>query len=145
MSRLSDLQGVLRGLGKIGSCSCQTNVRDFKNLYENTYIKPVVQQAVKIVLNIKDPVQEARNKSQLKTESVRERNKGLSLQKTVDNIPLVLEGMGRAVHTNYYAKFNCECLKVTIYDLVRNVDNLISKLSSFFPIILIHSYQLIKT
>ena len=94
MSRLTDLQAVLRGLGKIGSCSCQTNVRDFKNLYENTYIKPVVQQAVKIVLNIKDPVQEARNKSQVKTESVRERSKGLSLKKTVDNLPLVLEGMG---------------------------------------------------
>ena len=26
----------------------------------------------------------------------------------------VLEGMGRAVHTNYYAKFNCECLKVIV-------------------------------
>jgi hypothetical protein len=27
---------------------------------------------------------------------------------------LVLEGMGRAIHTNLYAKFNCECLKVEI-------------------------------
>jgi hypothetical protein len=27
---------------------------------------------------------------------------------------LVLEGMGRAIHTNLYAKFNCECLKVAI-------------------------------
>ena len=94
MSRLTDLQGVLRGLGKIGSCSCQTNVRDFKNIYENTFIKPVVQQAVKIVLDIKDPVHVAQNKSKLKTESIRERNKGLSLQKSVENIPLVLEGMG---------------------------------------------------
>ena len=66
MSRLTDLQGVLRGLGKIGSCSCQSNVRDFKNIYENTFIKPVVQQAVKIVLDIKEPDQEAKNKSKLK-------------------------------------------------------------------------------
>ncbi len=27
---------------------------------------------------------------------------------------IVLEGMGRAVHTNLYAKFNCECLKVAV-------------------------------
>ncbi len=27
---------------------------------------------------------------------------------------LVLEGMGRAIHTNLYAKFNCECLKVAV-------------------------------
>ena len=27
---------------------------------------------------------------------------------------LVLEGMGRAVHTNLYASFNCECLKVAV-------------------------------
>ncbi len=27
---------------------------------------------------------------------------------------LVLEGMGRAVHTNIYAQFNCECLKVAV-------------------------------
>ena len=27
---------------------------------------------------------------------------------------LVLEGMGRAIHTNLYAKLNCECLKVAV-------------------------------
>ena len=27
---------------------------------------------------------------------------------------IILEGMGRAVHTNFYAKFNCECLKVLL-------------------------------
>lgn len=27
---------------------------------------------------------------------------------------IVLEGMGRAVHTNLYAKFKCECLKVAV-------------------------------
>jgi hypothetical protein len=27
---------------------------------------------------------------------------------------IVLEGMGRAVHTNLYAKFHCECLKVAV-------------------------------
>ena len=27
---------------------------------------------------------------------------------------IVLEGMGRAVHTNLYAKFSCECLKVAV-------------------------------
>merc|ERR550539_852125 len=34
------------------------------------------------------------------------------IQRKVDLI--VLEGMGRAVHTNYYANFNCECLKVAV-------------------------------
>lgn len=32
------------------------------------------------------------------------------IQRKVDLV--VLEGMGRAVHTNFYANFNCECLKV---------------------------------
>jgi len=27
---------------------------------------------------------------------------------------IVLEGMGRSIHTNLYAKFNCECLKVAV-------------------------------
>ncbi len=27
---------------------------------------------------------------------------------------VVLEGMGRAIHTNLYAKFNCESLKVAV-------------------------------
>ena len=27
---------------------------------------------------------------------------------------LVLEGMGRAIHTNLFAKFKCECLKVAV-------------------------------
>ena len=27
---------------------------------------------------------------------------------------LVLEGMGRAVHTNLFAEFKCECLKVAV-------------------------------
>ena len=27
---------------------------------------------------------------------------------------LVLEGMGRAIHTNLYTKFKCECLKVAV-------------------------------
>lgn len=93
MSRITDLQGLLRGLGKIGACSCRANVRDFDNLYENTFIKPVLQQAVKIVLNIKDPTYDAENKPRLKTESVRQKNKGLDLQQAVHNIPLVLQGM----------------------------------------------------
>ena len=39
------------------------------------------------------------------------------IQRKVDLI--VLEGMGRAVHTNYYANFNCECLKViSIYIII---------------------------
>jgi type II pantothenate kinase len=33
-------------------------------------------------------------------------------EKQVDLI--VLEGMGRAIHTNLYAKFNCESLKVAV-------------------------------
>ncbi len=42
-------------------------------------------------------------------------NKGVAdtmVDKGVDL--LVLEGMGRAVHTNLYTEFNCECLKVAV-------------------------------
>ena len=35
------------------------------------------------------------------------------LSKNVDL--LVLEGMGRAIHTNLYTAFNCESLKVTVF------------------------------
>ena len=44
----------------------------------------------------------------------------LSLQSLVDAMIeqevdlIVLEGMGRAIHTNLYAKFKCECLKVAV-------------------------------
>ena len=34
------------------------------------------------------------------------------IEKQVDL--LVLEGMGRAIHTNLFAKFKCECLKVAV-------------------------------
>ena len=41
------------------------------------------------------------------------------IQRKVDLI--VLEGMGRAVHTNYYANFNCECLKVICYNTLHHL------------------------
>ena len=41
------------------------------------------------------------------------------IQRKVDLI--VLEGMGRAVHTNYYANFNCECLKVTCHNMLHHL------------------------
>ena len=88
MSRLTDLQSFLRGLGKIGACSCQANVRDFNNIYQNTYIKPVVQQAVKIVLDIKEPHTVSGPK-----DSLRQRQKGLQFQQAAENLPLVLQGM----------------------------------------------------
>ena len=36
----------------------------------------------------------------------------LMIERQVDL--LVLEGMGRAIHTNLYANFKCECLKVAV-------------------------------
>ena len=41
------------------------------------------------------------------------------IQRKVDLI--VLEGMGRAVHTNYYANFNCECLKVIYHNMLHHL------------------------
>ena len=40
------------------------------------------------------------------------------IQRKVDL--LVLEGMGRAIHTNFYAHFKCECLKVTLSLLIKS-------------------------
>merc|ERR1711874_538373 len=42
-------------------------------------------------------------------------NSGLVEEMTARGVDLlVLEGMGRAIHTNLYTKFRCECLKVAV-------------------------------
>ena len=82
MSRLSDLQGVLKGLGRIGSCSFNVTQREVINVWENSYIKPVTEQAVKILVD-----------SQKITNKQSGQAKGIPLSQAMDNLPLVLEGM----------------------------------------------------
>ena len=57
----------------------------------------------------------------------------IELEKELTNIDLIiLEGMGRAIHTNFNAKFNTNCLKIAViknrwlanrFNLTQNDDN----------------------
>jgi len=80
MSRIIDLQKFLKGIGKIGSCSCRITQRDLNIMFDNAYIKPVAQQAMKIILDSQKP-------------SKGRQNKGTSYSQAVENLPLVLEGI----------------------------------------------------
>jgi hypothetical protein len=50
---------------------------------------------------------------------------------------IILEGMGRAVHTNYYAKFKCDCLKIAVIknSWLANRFNLVVNDCNKFPIL----------
>ena len=86
MSRIADIQGVLRGLSKVGGSCCQTSVKDLSNIYSNSYVQPVLHQAIKIVLDIKDtnPEQKVRTS----------KSRGVDVRQAIDNLPLVVQGMG---------------------------------------------------
>lgn len=43
---------------------------------------------------------------------------------------VIIEGMGRAIHTNYYAKFSCESLKMAVIKNAWLADRLGGKLFS---------------
>ena len=85
MSRISDVQGLLRGLEKVGSCGFRRNVQDITNAYQNLYVQPVFHQAIKIVMDINEPTT---------TSSSPKNSRGLDISQAVDNIPLVIQGMG---------------------------------------------------
>ena len=91
MSRISDIQGILRGLGKIGNHSCRQCGKDFSNIYSNIYIQPVINQAIRIVLDIKDPVVNSQSRAK---GAKRPSQVGLDMSQVVQNIPLVVQGMG---------------------------------------------------
>jgi len=82
MSRLTDLQSILKGLSKIGSCSYNVTQREVAQIWENSYIKPVAQQAIKIVLDSQNPSNNTQNKS-----------KAIPISQALENLPLVLEGI----------------------------------------------------
>jgi len=79
MSRMTDLQSFLKGLGKIGACSSRLTQRELNQIWDNSYIKPVTQQAIKIVLDSQQPAK-------------LEKKKGISNSQALENLPLVLEG-----------------------------------------------------
>jgi len=81
MSRITDLQNFLKGVGKIGSCSCRISQRDLNNIFEHAHIKPVAHQAIKIILD-----------SQNQNEATRQK-KGISYSQVVENLPMVMEGI----------------------------------------------------
>jgi len=80
MSRISDLQGLLRGLGKISGCNYNIAHREVFQMWENSYAKPVIEQAINIVSQSQDS-------NQSKSKSA------ISVTQALDNIPLVFEGM----------------------------------------------------
>jgi len=90
MSRISDVQGVVKGFAKVGACSCQRNVQSFSLFYQNIYIQPVLQQALKIVLDIKDP----KLSGSINKQNSFSKSQGLDLKLVVANIPVVIQGMG---------------------------------------------------
>lgn len=75
----------MRGLEKIGSCGFRRNVQDITNAYQNLYVQPVFHQAIKIVMDISEPST---------TSSSPKKSRGLDISQAVDNIPLVIQGMG---------------------------------------------------
>ena len=90
MSRISDVQGVVKGFAKVGACSCQRNVQSFSLFYQNIYIQPVLQQALKVVLDIKDP----KLSGSINKQNSFSKSQGLDLKLVVANIPVVIQGMG---------------------------------------------------
>jgi len=109
MSRLSDLQSVLKGLGKIGSCSYNVTQREVTQIWDNSYIKPVTQQAIKIVLESQKPTNLTQNKS-----------KGIPLSQAIDNLPLVLDGM--QIYASIVAGLPAPLLRKSRNSVVENVD-----------------------
>ena len=99
---MSDIQGVLRGLGRIGSSSCRQGVRDIDHIYQNIYIQPVINQAIKIVLDIKDP----QNAQSVNKSSKKSPNSGLDMSQVIQNVPLVIEGMGIFTSIILTGKYN---------------------------------------
>ena len=121
MSRISDVQGILRGLGRIGSCSCQRNVKEVSNIYQNIYIQPVVNQAIRIVLDIKDPVTVDGGKEiKSKEKTV---NKGLEFNQVMDNIPTVIQGMGIFANLMVTGNYSMRTNKVDKPNLVNTSDD----------------------
>lgn len=121
MSRISDVQGLFRGLGKIGSCGVRRNVQDVTDVYQNIYVQPVIHQAIKIVLDIKEPST---------TSSASKKSQGLDLSQAVGNIPLVLQGMGifaniMTTGSSNYTSSSSHLVKQEKETLVKNSNEII--------------------
>ena len=71
----------------IGSCGCHRSVQDIASIYQNSYVQPVIHQAIKIVLDIKEP-------SIVNSPKTASNPRGLDLSQAMDNLPLVMQGMG---------------------------------------------------
>ena len=105
MSRISDAQGLLRGLGKIGTCGFRRSVQDITDASQNVYVQPVIQQAIKIVLDIKEPSAYSASHKQ---------SRGLDLSQAADNIPLVMQGMGIFASIMTYGSHNISSSHLTV-------------------------------
>lgn len=82
MSRVSDLQGLVRGVARVTSASFRVGPSEASLLWDQTLVKPALQQAVTLVVEGAKSV-----------EKVRDSRKGIPVSKMVDNIPVVLEGL----------------------------------------------------
>ena len=105
MSRISDAQGLLRGLGKIGTCGFRRSVQDITDASQNVYVQPVIQQAIKIVLDVKEPSAGSASHKQ---------SRGLDFSQAADNIPLVMQGMGIFASIMTYGSHNISSSHLTV-------------------------------
>jgi len=80
MSRLSDAQRLLSGLAKIGEARMKVSQKEVQELWVR--VEPVLIQAVKVATSISTELQ-----------SDKKPQTGLSLSKSFDNLPLVVEGV----------------------------------------------------
>ena len=95
----------MRGLGKIGTCGFRRSVQDITDASQNVYVQPVIQQAIKIVLDIKEPSAYSASQKQ---------SRGLDLSQAADNIPLVMQGMGIFASIMTYGSHNISSSHLTV-------------------------------
>ena len=81
MARLSDLQGLLRGLAKLSTAAARVSPGEAAAVWHHSLLKPVTQQAVRLVLEVQGG----------EGGGARGR-KGIPPSQALDNLPLVLEG-----------------------------------------------------
>jgi len=114
MSRISDIQGCLRGLGKIGENRFNITKREVVQIWRNPYLNAVVQQGVNLIVNSQK-------------ESDKRKNKTITFSQAADNLPLVVQGMqifaGHILGFTSPSKFRKEDHDANINKTMVNIDD----------------------
>jgi len=78
MSRMSDIAGIIKGLERVGESCCKLTSAELRPFVESSYIKPVAQQAFRII------TEEGAKPPQ---------KNSLRIEEMIKNVPLVMEGV----------------------------------------------------